>query len=186
MTQHFFIVNIDKKEFLNPLIFGNDEKIDDIISNAVTMVAISLLIFDGNGKGKDEYDNDNDIAYTTSSNMGARYLDFVDKDEEKVKEWKEIMLNSGLKVSGINDFGKERHYTLIPIYSGRWVGDRIVYAGSHGEKGKYIKNDRVLTNKELEILNPTKEKDVFTLKDINLYEHCLIGNFTDISKEVLK
>lgn len=51
MGQYYFIVNIDKKEFLYPHILGDGLKLWEICAGGGTSMALTALLADGNGRG---------------------------------------------------------------------------------------------------------------------------------------
>lgn len=52
MGQYYVVVNLNKKEFLNPHAFGDGRKLTEFgASGSGTMLGLALLIADGNGRG---------------------------------------------------------------------------------------------------------------------------------------
>lgn len=51
MGQGYLIVNLDKKEYIDPQSFGNGVKLTEFGYQAGTMMALAALLSDGNGEG---------------------------------------------------------------------------------------------------------------------------------------
>ena len=55
MGQYYHIVNIDKRESLNPHILGDGLKLMEFASGGGTMTALAILLSDGNGRGGGDF-----------------------------------------------------------------------------------------------------------------------------------
>lgn len=63
MGQYYYIVNIDKKQFLHPHDFGDGLKLLEFGSSGCgTMTALAVLLADGNGRGGGDLHSDNPIV----------------------------------------------------------------------------------------------------------------------------
>lgn len=55
MGQYYKVINIDKKEVLNPRAFGNGNKLLEFTPNPIgIMMGLGLLTTNGNGRGVEE------------------------------------------------------------------------------------------------------------------------------------
>lgn len=63
MGQYYKIVNVKKREYLNPHMFNDGLKLMEFgMSGGGTMTALAVLLADGNGRGGGDIDSDNPIV----------------------------------------------------------------------------------------------------------------------------
>lgn len=63
MGQYYKIVNIKKKQYISPYIFGDGSKLMEFSMSANGVLAgLSILLADGNGRGGGDLNSDNDIV----------------------------------------------------------------------------------------------------------------------------
>ena len=176
MGQYYFIVNLDKKEFIRPHRFDDGLKLMEFgCSGEGTMTALAILCADGNGLGG------GDICRTVTGKTRIKSC------EEISHSWERD--------------GKQ-HHIVVPKIAGRWAGDRIVIAGDYAEPGSHMtQRDRLKYRREILAMMPSiylshenspdqrqrAEKNLkeavrrTRAKGVNLYEVCSYGLFTDIS-----
>jgi hypothetical protein len=62
MGQYYYIVNLDKKQYLHPHQFGNGLKLMEFgCSDLGAMTGLAILLAEGNGRGGGDLDSDNPI-----------------------------------------------------------------------------------------------------------------------------
>jgi len=63
MGQYYFIVNLDKEEFIHPHRFDDGLKLLEFgVSGIATMTGLAILLADGNGRGGGDLETDNPIV----------------------------------------------------------------------------------------------------------------------------
>jgi len=177
MGQYYYIVNLDKKEFIHPHLFNDGLKLLEFgCSSQGTMTALAVLCADGNGKGG------GDICRSITG-------------KTKIKSCEKISYSW-------EHSGKQTHL-VVPKIAGRWSGDRIVIAGDYAEPGSHMtQRDRLKYRREILAMLPkgyaspsylkhySREEAEKNLKEavrqtrdkgVNLYEVCAYGLFDDIS-----
>jgi hypothetical protein len=61
--QYYYVVNIDKKQYLHPHRFGDGLKLMEFgASGSGTMAALAVLLSNGNGRGGGDCDSDNSLV----------------------------------------------------------------------------------------------------------------------------
>jgi len=90
MGQCYIIVNLDKKQYINPRKFGDGVKLIEFAdSTPGTMTALAVLLADGNGRGGGDLRSDNPIIGSWAGDrivIAGDYADpgkFVPKDMKK-------------------------------------------------------------------------------------------------------
>ncbi len=172
MGQYYYIVNIDKHEYLHPHKFNDGLKLLEFGCSANgVMTALAILLSDGNGRGG------GDICVTGPvSDLGKlKHHQRVDhKFESKGKSYE----------------------TRVPKISGRWAGDRIVISGDYADanhllpgmpekvsytyedlSGRFVKADNIRLNL-FNWINLTKEQ----CEEAGVP----FGDFKDVSGDALR
>lgn len=63
MGQYYLIVNISKKQYLDPFVFADGRKLMEFASSGMgVLTGLALLLADGNGRGGGDLDSDNPIV----------------------------------------------------------------------------------------------------------------------------
>jgi hypothetical protein len=108
MGQYYVIVNVTKKQFIDPHSFGDGAKLLEFCSSTEGMLlALSALLADGNGRGG------GDIFCSQYRKEEAKYF------KKKIKTFPNVTkFNSSL--------------------IGSWAGDRIVIAGDYADPRKFL------------------------------------------------
>lgn len=124
MGQYYYIVNLDKKEYLHPHRFGDGLKLLEMAcSSSGVLAGLSILLADGNGRGGGDLCTNgavkvkDDCWGVTFSSSRAR------KGERVEHKWTRDDVE---------------YQTRVPDISGHWAGDRIVVAGDYADKGKFL------------------------------------------------
>jgi len=172
MGQYFYIVNIDKREYLHPHKFNDGLKLLEFGCSANgTMTALAILLADGNGRGV------SDLCISGKI-----------KDIGEIK--KHQCVQSTFKVDG------HTYETRTPKIAGSWAGDRIVIAGDYADAGflppevpeKVTYSYEDITGKQARARNVPL--NLHTWVDMTK-EQCKeakipYGGFKDISKDALE
>jgi hypothetical protein len=174
MTQFFKIVNIDKKEFIEPSKMGHTYNLTNLSEKECgAAAALAVLLASGNGRGG------GDLAWTGC---------------EGEKGWiPDISKRKHLRLESTFNAGGKECETVVPKIAGRWAGDRVVVAGDYGDKGAFMPS-RPFTSDEIKWLAsdrsmPVEEvkKEFKTTSDINLYHITSASkSYKDVTKDVLK
>ncbi len=179
MGQYFYIVNIDKKEFLAPDVFGDGSKLDELSSaGSGVLQALALLTATGNGAGN------GDIERTAHDSQPEL---FEPKTGEKIYlEWAVTSDHNNV----VHPEG-EMHLAriFVPVVTGRWAGDRIVTAGDYTPPNIYLTKAEQLRGAARKFDQDTESARLrintrpVEVRSINLYEACDLL-FEDISDTV--
>jgi hypothetical protein len=179
MGQYYLIVNLDKKEYFNPLYIGKngEQKLVALASSLLPMWGLSLLCSSGNGRGG------GDFYRTVTGNRRIRKTEKIDHSYE----------NEGKKI-----------HVVVPAISGRWAGDRIVIAGDYADNKAFLTGKehkqaiaamieklpneylskraiKLLGKKDAHIRMEERRKRLLE-QGTNLYGACQYGLFKDITK----
>ena len=110
MGQYYFIVNLDKKQYLYPRKFGDGLKLMEFGSSSMgTLLALTALLADGNGRGR------GDIFSSKYQKQEKRYIDKKRKTFPLAEKYNDPLIGS-------------------------WAGDRIVIAGDYADGLKFIED----------------------------------------------
>ena len=81
MGQYYKIVNMDKKEWINPHEFGNGVKLLEFgCSGMGVMLGLAILLADGNNRGSGDLRSDNPIIGSWSGDRITIVGDYADGD----------------------------------------------------------------------------------------------------------
>ena len=141
MGQYFKIVNLDKKQFLNPHAFGNGLKLCEF-GASVTMMGLAALLSDGNGRGGGDLHvpEDNPFAGMVGSWAGDRIVITGDyADEGRFTDNPEITL-----YGAVNDGSYEN------------ISSKVVLLLAEDEYFRNLLTDGIWTN-EYKLSNIYKE-----------------------------
>lgn len=79
MGQYYFIVNLDKKQFIHPHKFGDGMKLMEFAcSSPGTMTALAVLLSDGNGRGGGDLQSKNPIIGSWAGDRVVIAGDYAD------------------------------------------------------------------------------------------------------------
>ena len=166
MGQYYKIVNVKKKQYLDPHTFGDGSKLMEFSSNSIGVLAgLSILLADGNGRGGGDLHSENEIIGSWSGDNIVIAGDYADtgkfvKDEDKNLYW--IANNEGEDIS---------LKVLDALFDDRYFFDRF-----RKDKIDYAENDvKELINKKLKekgLKEPMawkvpSSKDVSILYEVN-------------------
>lgn len=83
MGQYYKIINLDKKQYLNPHKFGDGLKLMEFGSSGDgTMLALAVLLVEGNNRGGGDLRSDHPIVGTWSRNRIVVAGDYADAERE--------------------------------------------------------------------------------------------------------
>jgi len=140
MGQYYKIVNVKKKQYLNPHTFGDGAKLMEFSSNSIGVLAgLSILLADGNGRGGGDLHSENEIIGSWSGDNIVIAGDYAEvgkfvKDEDKNLYW--IAHNEGEDIS---------LKVLDALFDDRYFFDRF-----RKDKMDYCENDvKQLVDKKL-------------------------------------
>lgn len=171
MGQYYYVVNIDKREYLPPHKFNDGLKLLEFGCSANgTMTALAILLADGNGRGG------GDLCQTG-----------------KIKELGELRKHQCV-VSAF-DVDGNTYETRVPKIAGSWAGDRVVIAGDYADANFLPSGipEKVTYSYE----NISGQKAIAKNISLNLYawismtkKQCKeagipYGDFKDVSEEAL-
>lgn len=75
MGQYYLIVNIDKKEFIDPSKLGDGIKLLEIVGDrSFSLAGLALLLADGNGRGGGDFPSDHPLGYLIGRWSGDRIV----------------------------------------------------------------------------------------------------------------
>lgn len=166
MGQYYKIVNVKKKQYLDPHTFGDGSKLMEFSSNSIGVLAgLSILLADGNGRGGGDLISENEIIGSWSGDNIVIAGDYADtgkfvKDEDKNLYW--IAHSEGEDIS---------LKVLDALFDDRYFFDRF-----RKDKMDYAENDvKELINKKLKekgLKEPMawkvpSSKDVSILYEVN-------------------
>ena len=117
MGQYFLIVNLDKKEYIDPDHLDGGPKLWEICANNTSRV-IPYLLRQSTGRGG------GDIGSRESYELYKKYT-----DEDGNTNWERV--NKEIEEAYSN--------------AGRWAGDRVVVVGDYDESGLYRKAEEEFT-----------------------------------------
>lgn len=141
MGQYYKIVNLDKREYIDPWAFGNGVKLLEFgLSSGGAMTGLAVLLADGNGRGGGDLKT---TAYMTEVHRA---------------------LSGEIAVEDIP------YSEASPPIAGRWAGDRIVIAGDYGDSLKFIPPD-VPTAELQAVADETYSEDYRQADRVNLYTY---------------
>lgn len=120
MGQYYRIVNLDKKEWLNPHRFGDGAKLLEFGDSATgTMLGLAVLLADGNGRGGGDLDERNDDAGLIGSWAGDRIVIAGDYADEGRYEQ---------EAAGQNLYATVKPGSALVLPTQRWtdISDRVL------------------------------------------------------------
>ena len=80
MGQYYLIVNIDKRQYLNPHKCGDGLKLLEFASGSCgTLAALAILLADGNGRGGGDLHSDNPVIGSWAGDRIAIAGDYADE-----------------------------------------------------------------------------------------------------------
>jgi hypothetical protein len=140
MGQYYLVVNIDKKQYLNPVDFNDGMKLAEFgHSTEGTLLALTLLLADGNGRGGGDF-------------FCSQYL----REQERYQQKKAKTLPNARK---LND----------PII-GSWAGDRIVIAGGYADSREFLTGEEVQRYQKWHEDHEGPERREYKEKNTTLFE----------------
>lgn len=81
MGQYYYIVNLDKRQFLHPHKFGDGLKLLEFsCSQGGTLAALAILLADGNGRGGGDLHSDNKIIGSWAGDRIVVAGDYADEE----------------------------------------------------------------------------------------------------------
>lgn len=164
MGQYYFIVNLNKKEFLYPHEFDNGLKLLEFgCSSESTLLALTMLLADGNGRGG-----------------GDIYSPAYRKAEEQWSKKREEFYKGKRKRLPLFPRAEKYNSPLI----GSWAGDRIVIAGDYADYGKFMTQKQIRQYQAKYRKEQPKDRQRYMKSNTTLYNFAE-KFFTDISKKCL-
>lgn len=89
MGQFYLVVNIDRKEYINPHKLGDGLKLLEFGCSAIgTLTALAVLLVDGNGRGGGDLHSDNPVIGSWAGDRIVIAGDYADGGKFMSKEWK--------------------------------------------------------------------------------------------------
>jgi hypothetical protein len=165
MGQYYLIVNVDKREYLDPHKFGEGAKLMEFgHSQSSILLALTVLLSNGNGRGGGDI-------------FSSKFQEAQDKWEKAYRRYSDGKRKTRPR------YPDEKKYNEPWI--GHWAGDRIVVAGDYGEPLRWIED---ATDEQLqEVANKCFSKGHNKKNKVTLYHWAEYGpTFKDISKKILE
>lgn len=173
MGQYYHPINITKKEYLNPHLFGDSLKLLEFSrSEDGVMTALALLLASGNGHGG------GDLYRTPAMDGGGVYGNqgpYEPYPHERIEE------------EFSTEHGKEppkTYRTIVPKIVGRWAGDQIVIAGDYMDRGVHLTPDMIEGKTYGDLGFPENRDEPIKMNGVTLYAIAM-SFFEDISLDVL-
>lgn len=115
MGQAFVVVNLDKKQFLEPLAFNEFDKISEFgTSSCGLMTALALLTSSGNGEGMGDF-------RIHKRSVNTPLTEEIPPGFKLYNTWTATQINGDSEYSAV----------YVPNSSGLWAGDRVVTLGAY-------------------------------------------------------
>lgn len=91
MGQYYYVINIDKKQYLHPHRFGDGLKLLEFgCSGNGTMTALAILLADGNGRGSGDLHSDKAIIGSWAGDRIVIGGDYADNAPGQEAAWYDI------------------------------------------------------------------------------------------------
>jgi hypothetical protein len=169
MGQYFKIVNVKKRQYLNPHMFGDGLKFMEFApSGGGTMAALAALLSDGNGRGGGDLNSENDIVGSWAGDPVVITGDYADTGKFLPADKQDTNLYKVAEDEGTDISAK----VLDALLEDKWFADDFIKDwNSHQFRSSndYYKEVNAVVKKWSEIWNgkkavPAQNWDVYGSK----------------------
>lgn len=166
MGQYYKIVNVKKRQYLNPHMFNDGMKLMEFgMSAGGTMTALAVLLADGNGRGGGDLGSENDIIGSWAGDPIVVAGDYADQGKFLPADKSEETLYSVCEDEGEDISAK----VLDALMEDRWFREDFIknwpeyksnskddyYAETNKVVDKWKKHDGISTAKEYDVTGST-------------------------------
>jgi hypothetical protein len=113
MGQYYKVVNLDKKQYLEPHGFGNGAKLMEFASGGGTMMALGVLLADGNGCGGGDLDSSDPLVGSWAGDRIVIAGDYADRSWNAENPSDERTLYQRLDEDGFKDISADIRRVLV-------------------------------------------------------------------------
>lgn len=100
MGQYYYVINLDKKQFLHPHRFGDGLKLLEFgCSSNGTMTGLAILLADGNNRGGGDLHSDKPIIGSWAGDRIIISGDYADNAPGQESSWHDIAATSFEEIS---------------------------------------------------------------------------------------
>jgi hypothetical protein len=172
MGQYYKIVNVKKKQYLNPHMFGDGMKLMEFgTGGGGTMAALAALLADGNGRGGGDLNSDNPIVGSWAGDNIVIAGDYADTGKFLSDDKSDKTLYSVAEEEGEDISAK----VLEALLEDRWFADDFIKMwkeASFMHAGDYYKPIA-------DVVNAYKVKNGLATPPGNPNHHSVIGSKGD-------
>ena len=145
MGQYYKIVNVKKRQYLNPHMFNDGMKLMEFgMSAGGTLTALAVLLADGNGRGGGDLHSDNDIIGSWAGDPIVIAGDYADQGKFLPADKSDQTLYSVCEDEGEDISAK----VLDALMEDRWFREDFINNWSeHKNKDTYYKDVNLIVNK---------------------------------------
>jgi len=153
MGQYFKIVNVKKREYINPHMFNEGMKLMEFgMSAGGTLTALAVLLADGNGRGGGDLNSSNEIVGSWAGDPIVIAGDYADEGKFLPADKQDTTLYNVVDVEG-KDIS---HLVLDALMEDRWFReDFIKNWGHNNNNSNYYDEQNKVVEKWKAIDNPT-------------------------------
>jgi hypothetical protein len=151
MGQYYKIVNVKKREYINPHMFNDGMKLMEFgMSAGGTLTALAVLLADGNGRGGGDLNSSNDIIGSWAGDPIVIAGDYADDGKFLPADKQDTTLYSVVDVEG-KDIS---HLVLDALMEDRWFREDFIKDWGHanihddyyGEQTKVVEKWKAIQN----------------------------------------
>ena len=145
MGQYYKIVNVKKRQYLNPHMFNDGMKLMEFgMSAGGTLTALAVLLADGNNRGGGDLHSDNDIIGSWAGDPIVIAGDYADQGKFLPADKSDQTLYSVCEDEGEDISAK----VLDALMEDRWFREDFINNWSeHKNKDTYYKDVNLIVNK---------------------------------------
>ena len=150
MGQYYKIVNVKKREYINPHMFNDGMKLMEFgMSGGGTMTALAVLLADGNGRGGGDINSTNDIIGSWAGDPIVIAGDYADEGKFLPADKQDTTLYNVVDVEGTDISAK----VLDALMEDRWFredfiknwGHANIHDNYYGEQTKIVEKWKTQT-----------------------------------------
>jgi len=173
MGQYFKVVNVKKREYINPHMFNDGMKLMEFgMSAGGTLTALAVLLADGNGRGGGDLNSSNEIVGSWAGDPIVIAGDYADEGKFLPADKQDTTLYNVVDVEG-KDIS---HLVLDALMEDRWFReDFIKNWGHNNNNSNYYDEQNKVVEKWKAIQNGTTPPPV-------IKEHNVAGSTGNVYK----
>jgi len=164
MGQYFKVVNVKKREYINPHMFNDGMKLMEFgMSAGGTLTALAVLLADGNGRGGGDLNSSNEIVGSWAGDPIVIAGDYADDGKFLPADKQDTTLYNVVDVEG-KDIS---HLVLDALMEDRWFReDFIKNWGHNNNNSNYYDEQNKVVEKWKAIQNGTVPPPVIKEHDV--------------------